>query len=61
MPKKEEPIMPPLEQWNAMIESAEKEVAKEEPKKTSPNYIMRAETGDKQVKVKDPIIADEQN
>ena len=37
-----------LEQWNAMIESAEKEVAKEEPKKKI-NYIMRAETGDKQV------------
>ena len=60
MPPKEEPPMP-LEQWNAMIESAEKEVAKEEPKKKTSNYIMRAETGDKQVKVKDRIIADEQN
>ena len=51
----------PLEQWNAMIESAEKEVAKEEPKKKTSNYIMRAETGDKQIKVKDRIVADEQN
>ena len=32
MPKEELPCIP-LEQWNAMIESAEKEVAKEEPKK----------------------------
>ena len=59
MPAKEEPPMP-LEQWNALIESAEKEVAKEEPKKKTSNYIMRAETGDKQVKVKDRIVADEQ-
>ena len=51
----------PLEQWNAMIESAEKEVAKEEPKKKTSNYIMIAETGDKQIKVKDRIVADEQN
>ena len=33
---------------------------KEEPKKKTSNYIMRAETGDKQVKVKDRIVADEQ-
>ena len=44
-----------------MIEEAEKEVAKEEPKKKI-NYIMRAETGDKQVKIKDRVeVADEQN
>ena len=60
MPVKEEPPMP-LEQWNAMIESAEKEVAKEEPKKKTSNYIMRAETGDKQVKVKDRVPAEESN
>ena len=60
MPSKEEPPMP-LEQWNAMIESAEQEVAKEEPKKKTTNYIMRAETGDKQVKVKDRVPAEESN
>ena len=38
-----------------MIEEAEKEVAKEEPKKKTSNYIMRAETGDKQVKIKDRV------
>ena len=60
MPSKEEPPMP-LDQWNAMIESAEQEVAKEEPKKKTTNYIMRAETGDKQVKVKDRVPAEESN
>ena len=60
MPSKEEPPMP-LDQWNAMIESAEQEVAKEEPKKKTTNYIMRAETGDKQVKVKDRVPAEEPN
>ena len=52
--KEEEPPMP-LEQWNKMIEEAEKEVAKEDPKKKTSNYIMRAETGDKQVKIKDRV------
>ena len=45
----------PLEQWNKMIEEAEKEVAKEDPQKKTSNYIMRAETGDKQVKIKDRV------
>ena len=40
---------------NKMIEEAEKEVAKEDPKKKTSNYIMRAETGDKQVKIKDRV------
>ena len=52
--KETEPPMP-LEQWNKMIEEAEKEVAKEDPKKKTSNYIMRAETGDKQVKIKDRV------
>ena len=60
MPSKEEPPMP-LDQWNAMIESAEQEVAKEEPKKKTTNYIMRAETGDKQVKVKDRVPVEDSN
>ena len=54
IPKEPEPPMP-LEQWNKMIEEAEKEVAKEDPKKKTSNYIMRAETGDKQVKIKDRV------
>ena len=54
VPKEPEPPMP-LEQWNKMIEEAEKEVAKEDPKKKTSNYIMRAETGDKQVKIKDRV------
>ena len=36
-------------------EEAEKEVSKEDPKKQTSNYIMRAETGDKQVKIKDRV------
>ena len=56
-PKEVEPPMP-LDQWNKMIEEAEKEVAKEEPKKKTSNYIMRAETGDKQVKVKDRLVTE---
>ena len=56
VPKEPEPEPPmPLEQWNKMIEEAEKEVAKEDPKKKTSNYIMRAETGDKQVKIKDRV------
>ena len=54
VPKEPEAPMP-LEQWNKMIEEAEKEVAKEDPKKKTSNYIMRAETGDKQVKIKDRV------